>query len=97
VVFHDRRLASDRAARAATALHATSADAHLMLALKWSRPKLVQQLLAEFQESTDTDKRRAARAFRVRTKQATLPRPLDPNHRIAEFVEGSPARYRFPP
>ena len=94
-VMHDKRLRGDGAWQATTAERYFSAEAALMLAHKWSRPELVEQILSSFDADGGEDHRRAALAFRARVEAGTLPEPIDPEHRIGFFEDGFYAPHRF--
>ena len=93
-VFVDRRVASP-ATRAPPNVARLSAAAALSLAHKWSRPDLVVNLLAEYESSAVESARLAAELFLRRRREGRLCPPLDPDHRVGQFVDGAFAPSRF--
>jgi GT2 family glycosyltransferase len=94
-VFHDKRLSTDGQIVATDAEIYYAAEAALMLAWKYSRPRLVTQWLRNFSNSPVLSHRKVAETFRARMESETLPTPIDPEGRVAEFVDGNYARHRF--
>jgi GT2 family glycosyltransferase len=94
-VFHDKRLSHEGEWMASAAEHYYSAEATLLLAHKYSRPELVQQLLTSFDEHGNPTTRQAAAEYRKRQAEGRLPEPIDPKHRVAQFVDGYYAKHRF--
>ena len=95
VVFHDKRLSSTGGWVAGEAEKYYSAEASLMMAWKWSRPDLVDTYMATFEQSDQDHLRRAAAEFAQRRSAGKLPTPLDPEHRVAQFVGYNYAQHRF--
>ncbi|MDR3533227.1 MAG: glycosyltransferase family 2 protein [Rhodopila sp.] len=95
VCFHDKRLSPSGGWLPTGAEHFYSAEAGLMMAHKWSRPDLVDQILGYFTKSDDPVLRRAAGGFLSRRAAGTLPEPRDPNHTVAEFHGHLYAKHRF--
>lgn len=94
VTFHDKRLAPGGTVSASEAEQYYAAEAALFLTWKYSRPDLTRDLLARFE--TGTEHHRKARAeFLARQEAGTLPAPLDPDHRVAEFVAGNYTKHRW--
>ncbi|MDQ1712662.1 MAG: hypothetical protein QOE45_2112 [Frankiaceae bacterium] len=94
VAFHDKRLSATGAVAASPAEEYYAAEAALFLTHKYSRPDLTKALLAQFGEGTESH-RKARAEFLGRRAAGTLPVPLDPDHRVAEFVQGNYTRHRF--
>jgi GT2 family glycosyltransferase len=94
VAFHDKRLSAAGHVAASAAEEYYAAEAALFLTYKYSRPDLTETLLARFRRGTDAH-RKAREEFLHRREAGTLPTPIDPDHRVAEFVEGNYARHRF--
>jgi GT2 family glycosyltransferase len=94
-VFHDKRLTTDGRIVATDSEIYYAAEAALMLAWKYSRPKLVTQWLRNFSNSPVQSHRKVAQSFRARAANRTLPTPIDPEGRVAEFIDGNYARHRF--
>jgi len=97
VVFHDKRLTSEGGWIAGAAERYYSAEAGLLLPYKYSRPDLTDKYLEIFDASEDEHLVKAAGAFRLRAETGRLPTPLDPDHTVAEFVDGGYARTRYTP
>jgi GT2 family glycosyltransferase len=95
VAFHDKRLSPAGQWQPTVAERYYSAESALVLAHKWSRPDLVREYLDDFTASGDADMARAVRSFEQMRTEGRLPRPLDPEHRIGQFVNSSYARHRF--
>ncbi|HVF04510.1 MAG TPA: hypothetical protein VNA20_06710 [Frankiaceae bacterium] len=94
VTFHDKRLTAEGAVKASPAEHYYAAEAALFLTWKYSRTDLTEHLLAQFAKGPDHHKL-ARREFLDRRSHGTLPEQLDPDHKVAEFVDGNYARHRF--
>src|SRR6266568_6308605 len=94
-VFHDKRLSQDGVWMAGAAEQYYSAEAALLLAHKYSRPDLAAKLLREFENSGTDPLIRAAKEYRRRADAGQLPAPLDPEHRVAEFVDGAYTTHRW--
>ena len=94
-VFHDKRLSREGEWMAGAAEHYYSAEAALMLAHKYSRPDLVKQTLDWFDTQGNDTLKRAAAEYRKRDSEGRLPEPIDPKHRVAQFIDGQYAKHRF--
>lgn len=94
-VMHDKRLKPDGGWEPTSAERYYSAEAALVLAHKWSRPDLVEQILESFARDGGDDHRRAAEAFRARAGSGGLPEPVDPDHLVGVFRDGYYAPHRF--
>lgn len=94
-VHHDKRLTVTGDWPASSAERYYSAEAALLIAHKYSHPEIVAKLSAALAKSPDELERDAAAAFAARRADGRLPVPLDPRHRVAQFVEGNYARHRF--
>jgi hypothetical protein len=66
-----------------------------LLAHKWSRPEIVEKVLAEFGAYGDPVTGRAKAAFEERKRNGRLPVPRDPEHKIGQFIDGMYARHRY--
>lgn len=95
VVFHDKRLADSGAWLPSSAERYYSAEAACILAYKWSRPDLAEQYLNYFSSHGDEFQRKASSEVRKRLDEGRMPKPHDPNHRIAEFVGYMYTKHRF--
>lgn len=94
-VFHDKRVGSDLTVPPSQAEKYHSAEAALILAHKWSRPDLVENILAEFDAHGQDYHQAAAAAFRERRDNNRLPTPVDPDHEVGQFIAGQYAEHRF--
>lgn len=94
-VFHDKRLGNKGQWQPTNTEVRYSAASQLFLAHKWSRPRIVTKLLNTFENSGSAPLEAAAKAYRRREKQGTLPTPRDPDHRIGTFRNGAYAKHRF--
>jgi GT2 family glycosyltransferase len=96
VVFSNKRLANDGALPAGGAERYYSAEAALLLSYKYSREDVTETYLETFVSSGDEFLIKAARSFQRRSKIQDLPTPIDKDHVVAEFIDGSfgPSRYK---
>ena len=94
VVFHDKRLSQAGQVAASSAEEYYAAEAALFLTWKYSRPDITEHFLAAFKNGTDAHQR-ARKAFKAREAAGRLPAQLDPDHKVAQFIEGNYARHRF--
>jgi len=94
-VFHDKRLlvSGDWPASAAEIYY--SAEAALMLAHKYSRRDVLSGLEARFERDPGEAVQKALSTFKARRSAGTLPAPIDPDHRVAQFVNGNYSAHRF--
>jgi hypothetical protein len=95
-VFHDKRLEVNGQITPGEAELYYSAEAAMILAYKYSRPDLAESIAAALTAGTD-DQRRAVKEFRRRQRAGELPKPIDPDHRVAQFVNGDYAVHRTGP
>ena len=95
VVFHDKTI--DRHGRWETtkAERRFSAEASILLAHKWSRPKLRDQIIRHYEEDREPDGLFAVESYRKRAQEGRLPKPIDPLHRIADFSDEGYGAMRF--
>jgi GT2 family glycosyltransferase len=95
IVFHDKRLNQDGSWAPSSAERYYSAEAALLLSYKWSRADLTERYLRQFKGSGADELVAAAEQFERRLGEGRLPRQLDANHRIGQFVDGMYAKHRF--
>jgi GT2 family glycosyltransferase len=95
VCFHDKRLSAEGGWQPTNAEQYFSAEAALIMAHKWSYPKIGAKSLAYFQNSGEPNLLKAAKVFEERRAAGTLPAPRDSNHRIAHFHEIFYAKHRY--
>lgn len=94
-VFHDKRLSKEGKWQASTPEIYYSAEAAMVLAHKWSRSDLADSIYKHFVDNGGPLQKRAAAEFDRRRQSGQLPKPRDPNHRIATFVEDFYAHHRY--
>jgi GT2 family glycosyltransferase len=94
-VFHAKRLSPTGAWQPTSAERYYSAEAALLMAYKWSQPAILKRILTRFTLEPNDVQHRAADAFKQRRKDGRLPVQLDPEHTVAQFIEGNygPLRY----
>jgi len=94
-VFHDKRLNVVGVLPPSDAERYYSAESALMLAHKYSRPKIVKAINVVFKRGAAGEAGSAALAeYERRRGLGTLPTPLDRDHRVGQFVKGNYARHR---
>jgi GT2 family glycosyltransferase len=94
-VFHDKYLDLRGKWMPTSAEVRYSAQAALLLAHKWSKPRRVQRILAAYEKSSVPEEREAAAEFLRRKESGELPEPRDPGHRIGVFHRGNYAKHRY--
>jgi len=95
VIFHDKRLSNSGAWQPSDAEQYYSAEAALMLAHKWSRPDIVGAILKDFAAHGNAFTAKAMATFEQRRDEGKLPAPVDPDHRVGQFINGFYAKHRF--
>jgi hypothetical protein len=95
VVFHDKELSVEGRWVPTGAERFYSAQAALLLAHKWSRDDLVDDILAQFDASPVDDEQRAAQEFRRRRDEGRLVPQRDPGGDVGTFVGGAYAEHRY--
>ena len=94
-VFHDKRLTPDGFVQAAELEPRYSAEVSVLLPWRYSRRDLAEARLAALESSADALQRDVAASLRRRIADDRMPEPLDPEHRVAQFVDGEYAVHRF--
>jgi len=94
-VFHDKRLSEQGTWLPSGSEQYYSAEAALMMAYKYSRPKLVEELLESFESSQTPNLVRAAKTFTDRREAGSLPTPIDVNHKVSNFNGDFYTNHRF--
>lgn len=94
-IFHDKRLDPDGRMVTSEAEKYYAAEAALLMAWKYSRPDLVESWSEGLAASADSRHTRAVQAFRDREASGTLPKPIDPDARVAQFVGHYYGEHRF--
>lgn len=94
-VFHDKRLTitGDWPAGAAEIYY--SAEAAILLAHKYSRPDIVKSLISRYSKDGHEAVIKAVAEYKKRQAAGSLPTPVDPEHKVAEFVKDNYAIHRF--
>ncbi len=94
-IFHDKRLTMSGALAASDLEVTLGVEAAALLAWRYSRPDLAEQILGALDASSDERLRSAAARLHQRQRSGALPEPLDPEHRVAQFVGPDYAVHRF--
>ncbi len=94
-VFHDKRLDETGVIRAGARELEHSAIVSVLLPWRYSRPDLALEHLARLETAPDELSRTVAAELRARVDAGGMPEPLDPEHRVGEFVGDDYARHRF--
>jgi hypothetical protein len=95
VVFHDKRLSPEGRWQPANSERYYSAEAALLLAHKWSRADVVDQILRDWSANGDAFTNKARAEYERRKRLGKLPSPIDPEHTVGYFVDGKYARHRY--
>lgn len=95
VVFHDKRWTPAGGLAPSGAEARFSAQAALMLAWKWSRDDVLEDLESHMRGSSDPYHRRALEDFDRARRDGSLPVRWDADNRTAEFVSGEYAVHRW--
>lgn len=95
MAYHAKRLSASGAWQPTQAERYYSAEAALFMAYKWSQNNLLNRLLRDFKKSNDDNLMKAEQEFKKRKHENRLPKQLDKEHKVAEFVEGNYAKHRF--
>lgn len=93
--FHDKRLGAGGSWSIGWAEKYYSAEAAMLLAYKYSRSDLAEQIANQFEGSGDEVWMKAAAEFRRRKANDELPLQLDGSHKVAVFTNGFYANHRF--
>lgn len=94
-VFHDKRLDEHAVIRARAGEREQSAIVSILLPWRYSRQDLALERLAELERCGDDVSRKVAAELRARIDAGEMPEPIDPDHRVAQFVGGDYAPHRF--
>ena len=94
-VFHDKRLTPDGYVQATALEPRYSAEVSVLLPWRYSRRDLADARLADLESSPDPLQRQVAASLRQRIADGRMPEPLDPEHRVGQFVDGEYAVHRF--
>jgi hypothetical protein len=94
-VFHDKRLDDTGVIRAGERELEQSAMASVLLPWRYSRQDLALERLASLEAAPDELSRAVAAELRARVEAGGMPEPIDPEHRVGEFVGDDYALHRF--
>ncbi|MGH9099460.1 MAG: glycosyltransferase family 2 protein [Acidimicrobiales bacterium] len=94
-VFHDKRLDETGVIRAGARELEQSAVVSVLLPWRYSRKELALERLELLEAADDEPSRDAAAQIRSRMATGGMPDPIDPDHRVGEFVGEDYARHRF--
>lgn len=94
-VFHAKRLSSKGQWQATSAEAYYSAEAALLMAYKWSNPKLLSKLILNFKSSKDENLIKALNSFQERKEKNLLPKQICQGHKVATFINGNYTEHRF--
>ncbi|CAG9713311.1 conserved hypothetical protein [Clostridium neonatale] len=94
-VFHNKLLSQDAGWQVTSAEAYYSAEASLFLAYKWSRSDILKNILTYFENSNEDYLLKAANKFRIKESAGELPKQLDHEHKVAEFINNNYGIMRF--
>lgn len=94
-VFHAKKLSAGGEWNPTEAEVYYSAESALLMAHKWSNETLCNQILNNLLQSNNKISKKAANAFLERRKNNVLPDPIDPEHKVAKFIDGNYTKHRF--
>jgi len=94
-VFHDKRLDETGVIRAGARELEYSALVSVLLPWRYSRRDLALERLARLESAGDELSATVASGLRARVDAGEMPDPIDPDHRVGEFVGDDYARHRF--
>jgi GT2 family glycosyltransferase len=94
-LFHDKRLDMKGGWKVSLAEEYYSAEAALLLAYKYSRPDLVARWSRDLVNNGTQRQGDAVEEFRRRRGEGALPKPIDPEHAVGQFIRGNYAAHRF--
>ena len=96
IVFHAKTLNANGTWNPTSAEVYYSAEAALLLAYKWSNEEKCRQIYNTYINSEDENLHKAAQHFDELRRTDRLPKQLDPEHKIAEFIGSYYTVHRFP-
>ncbi|TSD93128.1 glycosyltransferase family 2 protein [Skermania sp. ID1734] len=94
-IFHDKRLSITSGPVVSEAEVYYSAEAALLLAYKYCRIDIVNEIEKYFSRGQCESDLTALKSFNRRLAAGRLPKQLDADHRVAQFVKGNYAVHRF--
>lgn len=93
--YHDKRLGQRGEWAVGWAEKYYSAEAAMLLAYKYSREDLAEEIVAHFEKSGDEVWLKAAAEYKRRKAADEMPEQIDPKHKVAIFTNGAYAPHRF--
>ncbi len=94
-VYHAKRISPAGNWQPTSAEIYYSAEAGLFMAYKWSNDEYLNQTLEFFENSENEEYIKAAAEFHKREAEGTLPKRLDPKHKVAKFINGNYTDHRY--
>ena len=85
-LFHDKRLSVSGQVEASDIEVVCGTEASVLLPWRYSRPDLVEQGFRNLEASTDPRHKEALARLLARREAGLVPEPLDPDHRVAQFI-----------
>lgn len=95
VVFHDKRLSAQAAYVPSEAEHYYAALASLLMAVKYSRPDVLERQLGDFSRSPHAVHARVLEEYHEREREGRLPAALDHDGSVGQFQSVAYADSRF--
>lgn len=96
LAFHDKRIGSSSGVLEPTSAERYySVESALLLADKWSRPDISEDILRFFDANPEPEATRACAEYRRRRDDGLLADRHDPDHTTAEFTGGNYAEHRY--
>lgn len=94
-VFHAKTLNMNGSWKPSKAERYYSAEAALLMAYKWSNMSRLEILLRNFKTSNDEFCKKAAIEFEKKRSEGSLPKQIDGEHKIGQFLGNYYSRNRF--
>lgn len=94
-VFHAKNLTSVAVYSATDSDKRFSAEAHILMAHKWSYPKRVKALINMYSKSDEKLFHESVAAYKKREASGKLPTPIDPEHRVSKMYGDCYATHRY--
>jgi GT2 family glycosyltransferase len=95
VAFHDKRLSDTGAWQPSAAEYYYSAESAMILAYKWSREELAEEICEHFKLHGSEEQKKAAKEYERRRDLDLLPQQIDPDHEIGYFCENLYSDHRY--
>lgn len=94
-VYHAKRLSATANWQPTAAEIYYSQEAALLIAYKYSNMELFKELYKKFKNSEDKAGERIIARFEAMKQQGILPKQLDPDHKVARFVNGNYSDFKY--